>query len=142
MEYTYKDLCVYIYATWSGLSKIPFIVNGIQDNVIILSMIRDINFSLKAKVNKTQQFKIYAVPKQSGGIYNTTSHLINNRSTKYKSIIKVRLNITDGENMRYYRFDHRLYQINFWQHKMKDEYMFLSNPELAIRIDYLEDLIK
>ncbi len=124
------------------LSNIPFIVENRSKSVTTLTMIRDVNFSLKAKIDGLVKFKIYLVPKQEGPIYNTTSYLIKNRSNKYKSILKIGVIVSEMEDMVLYPFNDRAYELRLWQHKMENNEMYLSNPELIINTEFLESLIK
>jgi hypothetical protein len=133
----------YIYAVGKGVSGVPFIVDSSDEDFVKMTMIRDINFSLYAKIGDSVKFKIYPVLKQIGPIYNTTDYLIKNRSKKCRSIFKIGITVSNKENMEFYRFnsDQNFY-IGFWQHKIDDNKMYLSNPDLQFKKEYLLSLIK
>lgn len=133
----------YIYAVGNGVSSVPFIVNSSDKDIVKMTMIRDINFSLYAKINDIVKFKIYSVLKQIGPVYNTTDYLIKNRSKKCKSIFEFGIHVSEKESMEFYRLNSdQNFNIGFWQHKIDDNKMYLSNPDLQIKREYLLSLIK
>ena len=108
----------------------PFFVNKASSNYTRLAMIKDTFFSLSAKIEDKITFKVYAVPKQPGNSY------------KYK-ILEFDIKVSESENMVTYLFrDQRFPEITFFQHIKEDDTMFISNPVLIIKTEFLESLIK
>jgi len=118
----------------SGRYSRPFFVNKASSNYIRLAMIKDTFFSFSAKIEDKITFKVYAVPKQPGSIQS--------KSHKYK-ILKFDIKVSESENMVTYLFrDQRFPEITFYQHIKEDDTMFISNPVLIIKTEFLESLIK
>lgn len=131
----------YISAERGRYSNKPFYVNQPSQKYTRLAMLQDNFFSLSAEIEDELIFKVYAVPKQPGTIYKTTEHLIQSRSHKYK-ILEFDIEVSESENRVTYLFEsERFPEITFYQRIVGDT-MYISNPELIIKTDFLKSLIK
>lgn len=143
MSDEYDNYFFYISVEKDRYSNKPFYVNQSSSKYTRLAMLRDNNFSLSAEIEGELIFKVYAVPKQPGDIYNTTNHLISSsKPYKYK-IHEFKIEVSESENRVTYLFEsERFPEITFYQRIMEDDTMYISNPELIIKTEFLESLIK
>ena len=136
------ELCYYVYNPKNGMSNMPFYMYKPNDNTTSLSMIRDLHFSFKAKNDELIKLKFYSIHKLPGRIYKTTNTVVNNRDKSIKSFIKLGIYPRDEEGFIEYNFDNNSYKLILYQHRLNNEELFISNPELLIKDDCLINLLQ
>jgi len=126
----YNNYYLYIYNKSNDKFSSSFIIGESDEGYINMQMTWDLQFSLIAKHGDREKFKIYVLPVNK---FERKKH-------KYKRVLKFKINIFPNEHHRIYQ-EYENFSVNFWTKNMNNKEIYMSNPCIRIKKEYLDKLL-